>query len=191
MLGAVPWSKGEDSTSRVRIILVGSLGGDLHGPAEVTITSGGHFVNALMVKNSVSLTLPFGDYLIDCKAGSLIPSRRSVRVSTPATDIVVGLALKDPGQVIGEGQPFQWSISGKVRSGGSDRIIVKLVGVFLSTSIEKEILPGGTFDISVDEQGKYLLLLTRGSNLVFRKEVQVEIGGPMRIELGLLPEVVK
>lgn len=115
----------------------------------------------------------------------MVNAVRSVKIVRDTTEVVFGLSLADSGQIVGEGQPEVWRVSGRVRQGAKRKpMIVKLVGVVSSFSREAEIGESGRFALDCDGQGRYLLFVVSGQTIIFQKMLDLSLAGPDLIDVG-------
>jgi hypothetical protein len=100
--------------SRVRMLVVDSFG---RGVAErVTVTINGNGISkTIYITEAGFVEVPIGTYSLECRADHFISVRRFVKVQSSAMDVLLGLALKDANQILGEASPSVWTVSGHVR----------------------------------------------------------------------------
>jgi hypothetical protein len=173
--------------SEIKIIVLDSYGIESKDVATVKVTGNGvaKIVHLSGMRGFVDL--PFGTYLFECSSREAVTSARVVEVDGPKLQVVFGLSLLDPGQMIGEGQHLEWAVSGRVEPRSTPGpVIVKLVGIFSSFSREAEADERGRFSLSCDGQGLYLFLAMFKGKIVFQRTLDISLAGPISINLGII-----
>jgi hypothetical protein len=172
--------------SKIRILVLNSSGGTVTESVRINI-------NGIGVSKTVNVQgigyaeLPPGDYKFEYSARSYASGFRCVSVRSAKMDVLLGLAIRPPEQLIGEGPILPWIVSGVVRPGTDRSTIVKLIALFSGLSVESAADPMGTFSMEVFPQGKYLLVVLTGGRVIYQKELAIDISVPKALDLGRLP----
>ena len=176
--------------SEVKIILVDSFGEPIDGEGTIDVKGEGLSKLVHVHGTRAFVNLPFGYYEFTCRnVSDFITTSRLVSVLRSKTEVLFGLSLKDPGQIIGEGKPVTWMVSGSVKRTGPTRaglVIAKLSGLFSDSSREAEVGQDGKFSLLCTGIGKYRLLILQNQRIAFQKDLEVNIGDPSVINLGLI-----
>jgi hypothetical protein len=174
-----------EQVGKVELILFTSFGDVVRGKTTMNIVGNG-FARKFEVSGRGSVELPYGRYMIECLNPSFVGRARVVDVSSPEMKVVFGLALKDPGQAIGEGTPERWAVSGRVRTKGpAQGILVRLTGVVSDFAEETETDTSGKFSFETPEIGRYHVAAIENGAVIAEKELIVDFDRPRSIDVDL------
>lgn len=176
----------DSSNSKVRILILNTSGGTVTEPVRVSINGIG-VSKTLNVQGIGYAELPLGDYKFEYSAQSYASGSRCVSVHSAKMDILLGLAMLTPDQLIGEGPILPWIVSGVVRAGTERVTIVKLIALYSGLSVESATDPQGAFSVDAFSQGKYLLVVLAGGSVIYQKQLDIDISVPKSLNLGRLP----
>jgi hypothetical protein len=181
-----PWLHSASQVGRVEFVLFTSFGDSVRGKTMVAINGDG-FARKLEVVGRGSVELPYGTYVVECSNPSFLKRTRLVSVSSPELEVVFGLALKSPGQVIGEGTPERWAVSGRVETKGKAQgILIKLTGVLSDFAEETETNADGRFSLGAGEIGKYFLIAIDRGEVIAQRELTIDFVGPRSMDVVLV-----
>jgi hypothetical protein len=171
--------------SKVRILVLNSSGGPVSETAKVQIKGGG-VSKSVNVQGIGFVNLPQGEYMFEYSALSYASGSRCVSVKSANMDVLLGLAMRTPDQLIGEGPIQPWVVSGVVRPRPDGLSVVRLIGLYSGTAVESAIDQQGVFSLEVFPQGKYLLVLVSGGSIVYQRQLAIDINVSKLLNLGTL-----
>ena len=180
-----PSLSGSQQIGNIELIFLTSFGDQVRGKVTVSIHGPDPVKDVEMTGRGV-VNLPYGTYTIECTSPSFVKHTRAVDVSTPKMKLVFGLALKDPGQIIGEGPGAKWTITGRVNSAEPRKVLIRLAGVVSDFAEETEADSTGGFLLVTPEQGRYFVLAIDKGTIVGQVEVMIDVSKPRSIDVGLL-----
>lgn len=171
--------------SKVRILVLNSSGGPVSETAKVQVKGGG-VSRSVNVHGIGFVDLPQGEYTFEYSALSYASGSRCVSVKSANMDVLLGLVMRTPDQLIGEGPIQPWVVSGLVRPRPDGLSVVRLIGLYSGTAVESAIDQKGVFSVEVFPQGKYLLVLMAGGSIVYQQEITIDISVSKLLNLGTL-----
>jgi hypothetical protein len=129
-------------------------------------------------RGNTAFQIPTGLYRLRAYKPGFYSSERYVRVYQPEIWVIVGLEFGSEATTVAQ------KLTGKVNHKGdsSEPIWVKLVGVYLDTSIEAKVEPTGEFSMAGMPDGKYILLTIQGKQVLDTRAVEVP-AKPVLIEI--------
>jgi hypothetical protein len=131
----------------------------------------------------MAVGIPFGMYNIHAGSQGFEWETRQVTVSKEQQTIIVGLPIGS----LGEGTRFKFR--GRiVGEPDTQKSFVRLIGVYLSQTMESDIDAKGEFEMSDLPPGKYLLVVAGEQQILATQLVTIPLGAnqPLEIEIGQL-----
>jgi hypothetical protein len=168
----------KDATLTVRI--VSRFGGAMPGGRLSIRSRNGVFAYEAGVKSEISVSLPYGEYLVSFRGDFLAPVERGVTVDRPECFTVLAT---DMDRVVLDVKHDSVSISVRVQPAtscaGGGLLWAKLAGVFSDDSSERRIGSAGFALFDPVEAGTYVLVIVDGPEV--RAAQVVVTSGPTTV----------
>jgi hypothetical protein len=175
--------KGEQFVATVHVLAFESRGAFLGAPDVRLFESEEHKNLAGAFHGGVADHIPFGDYRIEAYLNGFYPETRYVSVFQRSVTVVVGLLLGREARILPVPPTLHGRISGPTPE--LKKTFVKAIGVYSNQSIESGIGPDGGFDLSIPQEGRYVLLVVNEDGVLASRTINSPYSGPpLEIEVG-------
>jgi hypothetical protein len=134
-------------------------------------------------RNGVAAAVPFGTYRLQAYTTGFWSTEIDVSVTTSDVWVVTSL---EPGT---EGGPLRYQLRGRVanRPGSDEPMWVRLSGVYARLSVDTRVTATGDFLLVELPSGPYTMVVTRGTEILDVRIVQIPTRGVVEINLAGSP----